>query len=79
MSDKAQDDTIKPRGEELELSEEALEEMSGGGIIIEDRQGSTLNELRGALTTDVTSSKLDVSEGGYKSTLRVTRDAEKGS
>ncbi len=82
MSDKAKDDAIKTREQESELSEEALAEASGGGIIVVERQGSTQLELDTQISEismpALDGSSSDAGEGGYTSKIRATRDAEKG-
>jgi len=80
MSDKAKNHAVRTQEEETELSEEALAEASGGGIIIEDRQAMPQSELHisDAARRTLDPSAADAEQGGYKSTIRVSRDAEGG-
>jgi hypothetical protein len=81
MSDKAKDHVVRTQEEEAELSEEALAETSGGGIIIEDRQARPQSELHisDAARRTLDPSAADAGQGRYTSKIRAIRDAEKGT
>lgn len=75
MTEKAHDDAVKKQEQEPELSEAALQEVSGGGIIIEDLQGSTAQpagEFYDAHLTEIKFPALDASSREAKQVSKKT-------